>query len=130
MPIILYLHVFLSSSTGLENLGGKSLVLFLEPRAISKHITPYFVFLGCHTMSPQIKLSQSEGGTMGKDHGRSLKPQTLLSALLLRLYSLPTKGFILNSYFSGEKEAMSNTHMVVLLRLYINGPFLKAGWLR
>lgn len=46
---------------------------------------------------------------MGKDHGRSLKPQTLLSALLLRLYSLPTKGFILNSYFSGEKEAMSNT---------------------
>lgn len=46
---------------------------------------------------------------MGKDHRHSLKPQTLLSALLLRLDSLPTKGFILNSYLSREKEAMSNT---------------------
>lgn len=48
-----------------------------------------------------------------RDNGK--RPRALFKASdtplssLLRLDSLPTKGFILNSYFSGEKEAMSNT---------------------
>lgn len=120
-PVLKRIFILINWARKPRGSGGReSLVLFLEPRAISKHITHYFLFPGCHKMPLQISLNQSKGETTGKD----LRHSSQLSYSEFTRFLPKVSSLIL--ILVGRKRKCLTPHMIVLLWLYINVPFLKA----
>lgn len=120
-PVIL---IFSLISWPRKSRGKKSLLLFLEPRVISKYVTLYLLFSGYQKMPSQNRLPpvQRSGGRKGnKGFFWNLRHS---STLYFFQRSYPQFFFTV-----GRKRKCLTPQMVVFFCLYTNMPFLEAIWL-